>query len=381
MRLLSAARALARVFLAIPAAATLAAAQPSNRAILTSEFINAHAPYPASHASTIAQTTAGTLVAAWFGGSAEGNADVGIWVARHVGEHWANATEVATGRQPDGTRYASWNPVLFQAPDGPLVLFYKVGPSPQRWWGMMMTSADDGRTWSDARRLPAGVLGPIKDKPVALPNHVWLAGSSTEASPADWRVHFELTADEGRTWSVVGPVERGAGFQAIQPTLLFPGDGRIEALCRTQQGVIAMTWSLDGGRTWTPLAATELPNPNSGIDAVTLADGRLLLVYNHSAHLPGWSGHGYRSPLDVALSRDGVHWKHVLTIEDVPHSLGDSLPVDELASPPTGRTQQAVNEGFAYPAVIQSADGLVHVTYTWNRKAIKHVVLDPRKLF
>lgn len=373
-------RVAVRVCLAIPAAAAVAAAQPSNRAILTSEFINEHAPYPSSHASTIAQTTSGTLVAAWFGGSAEGSPDVGIWLARHIGTRWSTAIEVATGRQPDGTRYATWNPVLFQAPNGPLVLFYKAGPSPQRWWGMMMTSADKGKTWGEARRLPDGVLGPIKDKPVALPGGGWLAGSSTEASPADWRVHFEISKDDGRTWSIAGPVDRGAGFDAIQPTVLFPGHGRIEALCRTQQGVIAMTWSSDSGRTWTPLAATELPNPNSGIDAVTLADGRLLLVYNHSAQLPGWSGHGYRHPLDVALSRDGVHWKHVLTIEDTSDSPRDSLSADELASPPPPRVRQEVNEGFAYPAVIQSADGLVHITYTWNRKSIKHVVLDPRNL-
>lgn len=280
MRLLPTARAIARVSLAIPAAAALAAAQPSSPAILKSEIINEYAPYPASHASTIAQTTSGTLVAAWFGGSSEGSADVGIWLARHVGTQWATASEVATGRQPDGTRYATWNPVLFQAPKGPLVLFYKVGPSPQRWWGMMMTSADDGNTWSEARRLPDGVLGPIKDKPVVLPNGVWLSGSSTEASPADWRVHFELSGDGGRTWSVAGPVDRGSGFNAIQPTLLFPGNGRIEALCRTQQGVIAMTWSLDSGRTWMPLAATELLH--------TAIRSRPTSSFRHRRRVCGW---------------------------------------------------------------------------------------------
>jgi predicted neuraminidase len=140
-----------------------------------------------------------------------------------------------------------------------------------------------------------------------------------------------------------------------------------------------MTWSSDGGRTWTPLAATELPNPNSGIDAVTLADGRLLLAYNHSAHLPNWSGHGNRFPLDVAISGDGIKWGHVLTIEDeVPNS-------DESAvhlSPPTRDEQFDAlgDKGFSYPAIIQTSDGLVHITYTWNRRMIKHVVIDPRKL-
>jgi predicted neuraminidase len=139
--------------------------------------------------------------------------------------------------------------------------------------------------------------------------------------------------------------------------VLFHRDGKLEALCRTKQGVIAMTWSQDGGKNWSALAVTELPNPNSGTDAVTLADGRQLLVYNHSAHRPESSGKGNRYPLDVAISADGVAWKRVLTLETEPRSAG-----------------------YAYPAVIQTADGLVHITYTWNRERIKHVVLDPRDL-
>jgi len=365
---------------AFPVAAAAAGAQASNPAILSSEIINEHAPYASSHASTIAQTTAGVLVAAWFGGSGEGRPDVGIWLARQVDGRWTTPSEVANGVQTDGSRFACWNPVLFQAPDGPLVLFYKVGPSTRQWWGMEMTSADGGVTWSRAQRLPDGILGPIKDKPIALPGHVWLAGSSTEPSPTEWRVHFELAHDDGRTWSAVGPVDRGAGFDAIQPTLLLASHGRIEALCRTKQGVIAMTWSSDAGRSWTPLAATELPNPNSGIDGVTLVDGRLLLVYNHAAQIPAWSGHGYRHPLDVALSRDGMHWAHVLVIEDAALSADDSAQAEDPTKPPTPRQRLDVGDGFAYPAVIQTADGLVHVTYTWNRKVIKHVVLDPRKL-
>lgn len=365
---------------AMPIGATLAAAQiPSNPAILVSEIINDHAPYPSSHASTIAQTTGGTLVAAWFGGTGEGKPDVGIWLSRQVAGHWSTPIEVATGIQADGSRYPCWNPVLFQAPGGPLALFYKVGPTTREWWGMEMTSSDDGKTWSAPRRLPDGVLGPIKDKPILLPDKTWLSGSSTEGSPSDPRVHFELSHDDGRTWSITAPVDRGAGFDAIQPTLLVTGRGHIEALCRTKQGVIAMTWSSDGGRTWTPLAATELPNPNSGIDGVTLADGRQLLVYNHSAHVPAWSGHGYRRPLDVALSRDGLHWKHVLVIEDEPHAAAGAEADDPTAAPTLAQRMDA-GAGFAYPAVIQTTDGLVHVTYTWKRRVIKHVVIDPRKL-
>ena len=88
---------------------------------------------------------------------------------------------MATGIQPEGPRQPTWNPVLFQPPSGPLLLFYKVGPSARAsWWGMVIRSADAGKTWSQAQRLPDGILGPIKNKPVVLPDGSWLSGSSTE---------------------------------------------------------------------------------------------------------------------------------------------------------------------------------------------------------
>ena len=371
--------ALAAIALATgPAPAWTARSGP----IVLSELINDHAPYPSSHASTLAETTDGQLVAAWFGGTGEAHSDVGIWFAKRGPHGWESSVEVATGQQADGTRQPTWNPVLFQAPRGPLFLFYKVGPSAAKWRGMAMTSTDDGRTWSAPSRLPDGILGPIKDKPVVLPDGSWLSGSSTEDLPAGWRVHFEISRDAGQSWSASGPVDRGAGFDAIQPTILLPGADRIEALCRTKQGVIAMTWSSDGGRTWTPLAASTLPNPNSGIDAVTLADGRLLLVYNHSAHVPNFAGHGYRYPLDVAVSRDGLAWTHALTIEDEPQKSGRTNPRSIDLSPPTDTEKFDIfgAKGFSYPAVIQTSDGLVHITYTVDRRVIKYVVIDPRRL-
>jgi predicted neuraminidase len=328
-------------------------------AVVRSEFLNEHAPYPECHASTIVETPGHTLVAAWFGGTKERNPDVGIWVTRESDGHWLPAVEVANGVQPSGPRLPTWNPVLFQPADSPLFLFYKVGPSPSQWWGMAMTSADGGRTWSEPHRLPDGILGPIKNKPIRLADGAWLSGSSTEGGPTGWRVHFEISRDAGRTWRLAGPVAKGegTGLDAIQPSLLTYRDGRVQALCRTRNGVIASTWSRDGGGTWSPLARIDLPNPNSGIDAVTLADGRQLLVYNHSAPPPENPTKAVRYPLDVALSADGAAWRHVLTLESEPRG-----------------------SGYAYPAVIQAADGLIHVTYTWDRKMIKHVVLDPKKL-
>lgn len=325
--------------------------------VVRCEIIDDAPPYPQCHASTIAETAAGHLVAAWFGGTHERHPDVGIWFSRHEAGRWLMPVEVANGLQSDGRRYPTWNPVLFQPADGPLFLFYKVGPTPRDWWGMVSRSEDGGRTWSTPRRLPDGILGPIKNKPVTLGDGSWLSPSSTEGLADGWRVHFERSVDAGVTWQATRPVPKGPGLDAIQPAILLHPAGRLQALCRTRQGVIASTWSEDGGRTWSPLAATGLPNPNSGIDAVTLGSGLQLLVYNHSTPPPERPTRGARYPLDVATSRDGAAWQHVLTLESEPCA-----------------------SGYAYPAVIQSRDGRVHVTYTWDRRRIKHVVIDPARL-
>jgi predicted neuraminidase len=318
--------------------------------VLLSEFIYEVAPFPSAHASTIADTDQG-LVSAWFGGAREGSPDVGIWVSRHEGGAWSRPVEVATGVQADGTRHPCWNPVLFQMPDKTLMLFYKVGPTPQTWWGMLRTSRDNGRTWSDARRLPDAILGPIKNKPVRLADGTLVAGSSTESTdtPSAWRVHFERSSDAGVTWTSSAPAASatGAAIDAIQPSILIHPGGTLQAIGRTRAGKMFETRSTDGGRTWSPLALTALPNPNSGIDAVTLRDGRHLVVYNHTPR--------GRSPLNVSVSRDGTTWEAAAVLESEPGE-------------------------YSYPAVIQGADGLVHVTYTWKRQRIRHVVIDPAKL-
>ena len=325
----------------------------SDYRIVASGFINGDAPYPQCHASTIVETATGEYVAAWFGGTRERAPDVGIWVARQEQGQWLPAAEVANGCQSDGSRLPTWNPVLFQPQAGLLILFYKVGPSPREWWGMVMTSEDGGRQWSKPEPLPEGILGPIKNKPLRLTDGTWLCPSSTESPETGWQVHFERTRDAGKTWETIGPVDKGNGLEAIQPSVLLHSNGRLQAVCRTRNGVLASTWSSDSGDTWTPLEALELPNPNSGTDAVTLADGRHLLVYNYSAPPPERPSKGVRYPLDVAISSDGIQWEHLVTLEDEP-----------------------CESGYAYPAVIQASDGTIHITYTWNRQRIKHTILS-----
>ena len=154
-----------------------------------------------------------------------------------------------------------------------------------------------------------------------------------------------------------GPVkvdaESGEGgkqktIQAIQPSILTHKDGRLQILCRTRNGKIATAWSSDKGETWTKLTLTDLPNNNSGTDAVTLQDGRQVLIYNAVATPPG-APKGVRTPLNIAVSDDGIHWKMVLTLEDSPVSQ------------------------YSYPAIIQGKDGRIHCVYTWRRQRIKYV--------
>lgn len=226
-----------------------------------------------------------------------------------------------------------------------------------------MSSSDDGRTWSDPQKIGEDpkvghLLGPIKNKPIQLADGTIISPSSVELVDGEevkWMTHFEVSKDNGTTWQVFGPINDGITFDAIQASILQHEDGRLQILCRTRQNVISTSWSSDQGKSWSEMEATSLPNPSSGTDAVTLADGRHLLVYNHSTR-EGEEPKA-RNILNLAISTDGIDWQPVMTLENEPNQ-----------------------SGYSYPAIIQSKDGLVHVTYTYNRESVKYVVIDPSKL-
>lgn len=322
------------------------AAGAPDPAIVKSEFIFRQAPFQHCEASTLVATPSG-LLAAWAGGSRAGALNVSIWLSRHDATGWKTPIEVANGDdEKNQRRYPCWNPVLFRRHNGDLLLFYKVGLHPYSWWGMVRLSLDDGQTWSRTRRLPHRFFGPDRNPPIELRNGLLVCPSSSR--DRGWRVHIEQTEDPFSLWARTPALNSAVQFSAIQPTILQHAGQKLQILCRTKQGIVTQCWSTNDSVTWMPMERTVLPNPNSALDGIRLADGRFLLVYNHSEK--------DRHVLNVAISKDGEHWQAGCVLENEPGS------------------------EFSDPAVIQTSDGLVHITYTWKGQRIKYVVLDPTKL-
>ena len=335
-------------FLFFTTLATQAIELPKTSKILVTEQVFTDAPFKECHASTLIESAEGKLLAAWFGGTRESNKDVEIWISEKHNGKWSAPKSVANGIINDTLRYACWNPVLFRTPDGKLSLYYKVGPNPREWWGMVIRSSDEGKSWSAPEKLPDEILGPIKNKPITLSSGVILSPSSIETKTEVWHSHIERSVDGGKSWEKI-TIDPNNPAKVIQPTLLLYPGGKIQALLRNNQNVIMESWSADEGKSWSPLAKTEVLNPNSGIDGVTLKLGLQVLVYNPQKGGGDWVNG--RNKLNIAASVDGKSWKDVAVLEN-----------------------QESGE-FSYPAIIQTSDGVIHVMYTYNRKSIKHIEL------
>ena len=177
---------------------------------------------------------------------------------------------------------------------------------------LVITSDNGGKTWSESKRLPDGIIGPIKNKPILLTNGTLLSPTSTEHD--GWKIQVEQSNDLGKTWTTSSDLNDGKVIGAIQPTILTYGNDRIQLLSRTENGFISECWSENNGKTWSEMTQMTLPNPNSGIDAVTLKDGRQVLIYN-----PTGGDWGDRVPLSVAISRDGKKWQQLFDLESAPY--------------------------------------------------------------
>ena len=320
------------------------------------------------HASTVIKTPDG-LLSCWFGGTHEGKADVAIWSSRKLDGNWTAPVKLADGAE------SNWNPVLFYNEQGKLHLFYKEGQQISDWQTYLLTSEDDGKTWSEPCEMVVGDVsggrGPVRNKPITLSNGSVIAGGSIEKGI--WSAFVDVSTDGCVTWEKSAPIEiAGLSYNAgektaesniavseqsfygrgvIQPSLWESEAGRVHMLLRSSEGYVYRADSEDYGKTWSDAYKTELPNNNSGLDLVKAPfDGNLYLVCN-----PVQANWGMRSPLSLFKSEDnGVTWRKLCDLESEPGE-------------------------FSYPAIIASDDGLV-ITYTWNRKNIACVEISREEL-
>jgi predicted neuraminidase len=283
---------------------------------------------------------------------------VGIWQAQFDGTDWSPAQKVHFEEES-----VVWNPVVSKLPSGELLLFYRVGESPRSAVAFLRRSLDSGVNWSEPEMLPAGILGPVKNKPVVLEDGTLICPSSIQAGAPDatyrsTALWIDISSDGGKTWRKSGPLVAPAHpFGVIEPSLFFDKQGSLRLVCRDRalrdgkEGFIWTAVSHDRGLTWSELERTSLPNPDSAMDVVDLGEGRLVMFYNHSFT--------ERFPLSVGTSIDGGKtWAKKCDLEMT-----------------TGE----------FPAAICTEDGLVHVTYAYEiesgQRRIKHVTLNPSELF
>ncbi|SHM36659.1 sialidase family protein [Flavobacterium chilense] len=304
----------------------------------------------ASHASTLVELKPNTLLAAWFGGKYEGAKDVSIYVSSYKEKKWSAPKKLIEPLVKNGDTLPCWNPVLFKSKSQNLYLFYKVGKNPREWFGAMIVSKDNGNSWSNPKYLPKGILGPIRNKPIETTPGIILCGSSTESIDDNkWRVHLERYTENNDTWEKIA-IDDQKEFDIIQPTFLVHSHKEIQILSRSRHNKLISSWSEDNGKTWQRTDSINVVNSNSGVDAVTLSNQSFLLVNNPLKMGKDWFNG--RNILDVESSKDGVHWKKILDLENQP-------------------------EGeFSYPAIIQTSDQKVHILYTYNRKFIRHTIFD-----
>ncbi|HAF71016.1 MAG: BNR repeat-containing glycosyl hydrolase [Acetothermia bacterium 64_32] len=330
---------------------------------ITKRFCIRSSPkYPSCHASTLCESRDGTLIAACYAGRREGSPD-SVVLGTRLGpgksdwsepEVWVNVAQRAPA-----------NPRLFEGPDERLWLL--VGVNYGRWCSgdtylFVKRSSNAGRSWTDLELLVErkGLLG--RNRPFRHDN-VWIIPTEWEAT---WSAAFIRSEDGGRSWEIVGDLGKRARAHLIQPAVVQLAGGGLMTFMRSQEGCIYRSYSWDCGKTWSVPEPTDLPNNNSGIELIRLRSGILALIYNptRAGKLPKELGEEWPEKMPVGFSRWGPRTPLVI----------DFSP-DEGESWPWRITLEEGPGEYSYPSAIQTADGALHVTYTYNRKAIMHAII------
>ncbi|WP_119153521.1 sialidase family protein [Caldimonas tepidiphila] len=368
------------------------------------EVADLPSPRVQAHAANLMELADGTLCCAWFGGTMEGRSDISVFMSRLEpgARRWSAPVQLS-----DDPERSEQNPVLFPAPDGALWLLHTAQTAGHQDSSVVRrrVSSDGGRSWGPTETLEAAPPGTFVRQPIRVqPDGSWLLPI------------FNCRSIPGRAWdgslddsAVLRSTDRGASWQrvsvpdslgCVHMNIVAASDGGLLAFFRSRWADhVYRSRSDDGGLTWQPPQPCGLPNNNSSIQALRLADGRLAMIFNASSAAdaqgrreslydeleepaPAAAGQAGaddsppparrafwgapRAPLTLALSGDdGLSWPWQRHLE-----VGDGWCM-------SNNSADRLNREYSYPSIRQSADGALHLAYTVFRQHIRHVRLMP----
>lgn len=314
---------------------------------------------PYKHPASIEALDNGDLLLVYYGGEGEYANDTAVFLSRKK----AGATQWSAPRRIAKDPFRSLgNGVVWQAPDGVVWLFYVV-----RFGDVWSTSRiaakishDRGETWSDASMMTLEEGWMVRGKPIVLSSGKYLlpiyheTGNDRERVPPDTTSLFLIYDPAGKTWTPSGRIRSRLGN--LQPSPAEVSPGHVVAFCRRgggydgqRDGWLVRAESHDGGVTWSEGTDSQFPNPNSAVEMIKLAGGKLVLIYNDSF--------SDRTPLTAAVSSDG----------------GKTWPVKKNIA--------AGKDSYAYPSAVQARDGRIHLVFTSDgRKVVNHAVFTEKDL-
>ncbi|WP_288492902.1 exo-alpha-sialidase [uncultured Pseudomonas sp.] len=352
-------------------------------------------PYPQNHAANLLAQPDGALLCTWFAGTQEGKADISVLLSRRdpITGTWSEPVQLSD----DPTR-SEQNPILFQAPNGPLWLLWTAQLAGNQDTAIVRRrlSTDGGHSWGPIETLIDTPGTFVRQPPVVLANGDWLLPIfHCIARPGEkWVGSHDTSAvlisgDQGRSWTEHAvPESTGCVHMNIQVL----GDGSLLALFRSRWAdFIHASRSHDGGRSWSVPIPTALPNNNSSIQFIRLTSGELVVAYNPTSaadyserraslydeiedgdsRVDPVARDGERSavwgvprgPMSLAVSTDEGHSWRRLDVE-----AGDGYCL-------TNNSTEKLNREYSYPSLVQAPDGDVHLAFTHFRQRIKHVRL------
>ena len=311
------------------------------------------------HSATAIELANNDIMAFWYGGTREGHKDVNIYINRWHSKtrKWGQEKVVQTRHttRDNTSRYIRklGNPVVTRGPDNAIWLFF-VSVSVGGWAGSAINlskSFDEGHSWTPAKRLITSPFLNLSTLIKGTPVHY---SDNTVGLP----VYHEFLGKFGELLrlntegEVIDKTRLSWGKSSLQPIIMTTAANTAVAMMRNHDGInqrIFTQTTNDAGLSWTTIALSALPNPDAGIIGLPLMNSeRLLLAFNNDE--------AEREDMSLALSANhGKSWQVVTAIEE------------NRLDPPDK------NQQFAYPWLLQTQDGTIHLLYTWHKSHIKHV--------